>query len=242
MPPVMHRVVTLDLAVDDWRWPFADMRRTAIDAHFARLRAAKPELWNGQVLLARDPHFEAGTFRARYFRTDFASFIAWRDWGFPDPAIFNVFGMGALRGADGGFVLGEMAGHTANAGRIYFASGTPDLSDIVGDAVDIAGSVAREVAEETGLTPTDYIVAPAWHCVASGALVAMIRILDIPHSASVVAARISAYLAAEDSPELSAVHIVRDIAGLTVAMPEFITAFLAAQIDGASMPEQGAPP
>lgn len=231
--PVIHRVLTLDLTVDDWRWPFALERRADIDAHFAELRMARPELWNGQVLLARDPHFEDDSFSARYFQTDFASFIAWRDWGFPDRTVVNAFGMGALRGNDGGFVLGEMADQTANAGRIYFASGTPDLSDIVGDAVDIAGSVSREVAEETGLTPADYAADPVWHCVVSGSLVAMIRILDLPAPAAAIAARITAHLAAETAPELSAVHIVRDISDLNAAMPTFVAAFIAAHITAA---------
>ena len=102
---------------------------------------------------------------ASYFEVDFASFLAWRDWGFPDKDVFNGFGMGALRASDGAFVLGEMGEHTANAGRIYFPSGTPDLDDIRGDALDIAGSVARELEEETGLTPADYQADADWHCV-----------------------------------------------------------------------------
>jgi 8-oxo-dGTP pyrophosphatase MutT (NUDIX family) len=227
--PVIHHVTTLDLPVDDWRWPFAENRRAEIDAHFARLRAAKPALWNGRVLLARQPRFDAGRFSARYFETDFASFLAWRDWGFPDPAVVNGFGMGALRGSDGGFVLGEMAAHTANAGRIYFASGTPDLSDVMDGRVDIAGSVAREVAEETGLTPTDYRADPDWHCVVSGSAIALIRILDVALPAAAVRARILGYLAAQTAPELSGIHIVRNHHDFTAAMPAFVTAFLAAQ-------------
>ena len=117
----------------------------------------KPQLWNGRVLLgARSACSAAGVSAPSYFETDFASFLAWRDWGFPDTDVFNGFGMGALRCADGAFVLGEMGQHTANAGRIYFPSGTPDLDDLSDGAVDIAGSVAREVEEETGLTPADY--------------------------------------------------------------------------------------
>src|SRR5713226_8995453 len=95
----------------------------------------------------------------------FASFLAWRDWGFPDGGVFNGFGMGALRCSDGAFVLGEMGEHTANAGRIYFPSGTPDLDDIRDGAVDISGSIAREVLEETGLAPADQRAASAWDCV-----------------------------------------------------------------------------
>ncbi len=55
------------------------------------------------------PVFAGKRFSADYFETDFASFLAWRDWGFPDNSVFNGFGMGALRGSDGAFVLGEMA-------------------------------------------------------------------------------------------------------------------------------------
>src|SRR3981189_2060879 len=145
--PVIHRVTALDLPVETWSWPFAEARRAEISAHFAEKQRDKPEMWNGLVLMGRNPVFAGERLSASYFETDFASFLAWRDWGFPDKDVFNGFGMGALRCADGAFVLGEMAQHTSNAGRIYFPSGTPDLDDISGATVDIAGSVAREVEE-----------------------------------------------------------------------------------------------
>src|SRR3981081_2233764 len=151
--PAFHRVTTLDLSVQPWSWPFAEARRGEISEHFAAKQAEKPQLWNGSLPRGRPPAVPGIGFRASYFEADFASFLAWRDWGFPDRDVFNGFGMGALRCADGAFVLGEMAQHTSNAGRIYFPSGTPDLDDISDGAVDIAGSVAREVEEETGLTP-----------------------------------------------------------------------------------------
>jgi hypothetical protein len=228
-PLVIHRVSVLDLVVETWVWPFAEARRAEIDAHFADKQRERPALFNGRVLLGRNPVFSGDHLSASYFETDFASFLAWRDWGFPDPSVFNGFGMGALLCADGAFVLGEMGQHTSNAGRIYFPSGTPDLDDVRDGALDISGSVTRELEEETGLAPGEYESDPHWHCVYTGPALAMIRMLRIAMPADAVRDRIVANLAAQHQPELSAIHLVRGVRDLTSAMPRFVAAFLEAQ-------------
>src|SRR5438270_6976098 len=190
--PVIHRVTTLDLAVRPIAWPFAEERRAEIEAHFAEKQRERPKIWNGRILLGRDPVFTGGHFAATYFEADFASFLAWRDWGFPDPAVFNGFGMGALRTSDGAFVMGEMAYHTVNEGRIYFPSGTPDLDDVRDGTLDIPGSVVRELEEETGLTAADYQAEPEWHCVVTGHAIAMIQILNLDMPGEEARARIEA--------------------------------------------------
>ena len=53
--PVIHRVSGLDLAYQDWHWPFAAQKRAEIDAHFARRPSVPPQIWNGRVLLGRNP-------------------------------------------------------------------------------------------------------------------------------------------------------------------------------------------
>jgi len=226
---LIHRVTTLDLPLQSWSWPFAEQRRAEIAAHFAGVQREKPKVWNGRVLLGRNPVFAENRFTASYFETDFASFLSWRDGGFADKSVFNGFGMGALRCSDGAFVLGEMGAHTANAGRIYFPSGTPDLDDIADGAVDLAGSVAREVAEETGLTPADYQTDATWHCVVLGASVAIIRVLDVDMRGERLRARIEKNLSQQSQPELSAIHLVRGPSDFTAAMPRFVTAFLEAR-------------
>jgi len=229
---VIHRVTALELTLKPWAWPFASERRADIDAHFAAKQRENPALWNGRILLARNPVFAGELFCADYFETDFASFLAWRDWKFPVSDVFNGFGMGALRGADGSFVLGEMSEFTANAGRIYFPSGTPDLDDIVGSTVDMAGSVVREVEEETGLTAADYRSDVHWDCVVSGASIAMMRMLHVEMPGEAVRRRIEANLARQERPELSAIHLVRGRDDLTAAMPLFVTAFIERQFNG----------
>ena len=224
--PAIHRVTRLDLTVRPWRWPFAEERRNEIRAYFAALRVKTPALWNGRILLGRNPVFERDCFGAHYFETDFASFLAWRDWGFPDDSVFNGFGMGALRGSDRLFALGEMSANTANAGRIYFPSGTPDPGDVRDGVLDIAGSILREVQEETGLGPSTYRADPCWYCVASGPLIAVIQLLDVDMPGEAMRARIARTLAGQAAPELSAIHLVRGRADFTLAMPVYVTAFI----------------
>jgi 8-oxo-dGTP pyrophosphatase MutT (NUDIX family) len=228
-PPVIHRVTSLDLSVKPWVWPFAQARRGEIDAHFTAEQRTRPNLWNGRVLLGRNPVFADGHLSADYFETDFASFLAWRDWGFPDRSVFNGFGMGALLSNDGAFALGEMGHHTSNAGRIYFPSGTPDLDDVKGEVLDIEGSVAREVEEETGLKPADYRAEPHWDCVFTGVAIAAMRVLHVDMSGEALRARIEANLAQESQPELAGIHLVRGPGDLTSSMPRFVTAYLERQ-------------
>jgi len=226
----IHRVKLLDLRVTSWRWPFADERRRDIDAHFAKLQRETPQLWNGRVLLGREPRFTEDTFRADYFETDFASFIAWRDWGFPDVTVFNGFGMGALRSRDGVYALGEMAAHTSNAGKVYLPAGTPDLNDVRDGTVDIAGSVAREVEEETGLTAADYQVVDYWDCVDAGPLIALMRGLQSDLDGEALRRRIEVNLAQQATPELAAIHLMRHQGDITTAVPAYMAAFLAARL------------
>jgi hypothetical protein len=228
---VIHRVTALDLKVEAWPWPWAAAERERIAAHFVEKQRERPKIWNGRVLLARKAVFSGGRLSASYFETDFANLLAWRDWGVPDRTIFNGFGMGALRSSDGAFVLGEMDGATVNAGSIYFPAGTPDPNDVADGALDLAGSVAREMEEETGLMPGDYRPAPHWDCVVVDAAVAMIRILEIDMPGDALKTRIEANLARQEHPELCGIHLARTRADFHASMPHFIIAFLENQFD-----------
>jgi len=140
----------------------------------------------------------------------------------------NCFAQAALRSADGAFLMGVMGAQTANAGKIYFPSGTPDLDDVVGERVDLDGSVMRELAEETGLSARDVEPAPGWHAVFAGPRVGMMKVLHAPEQASALRARILDFLAGQVAPELADIRIVRGPADLDRMMPSFIPAFLEA--------------
>jgi 8-oxo-dGTP pyrophosphatase MutT (NUDIX family) len=222
-------VERLELTFAQQAWPFADERRAEIEAHFAKLQGANPALWNGRVLLMRDPAIKDGVFRGSFFETDYASLLSWRDWGFPDKAVRNCFAMGAIRAADGGYLLGVMGPHTANAGAIYFPAGLTDLDDVEGSNVDFEKSVWREVAEETGLTPEHLVADPRWFTVLDCPRVAQFKILQAHEDAEPLRARILRHLASEKQPELSDIRIVRSPADFEPMVRPFVIAFLHAQ-------------
>ena len=136
----------------------------------------------------------------------------------------NCFSLGALRGVDGGFLLGVMSSHTLNAGKIYFPAGTPDPADIAEGMVDLAGSIRREVAEETGLDPEHYEAEDGWTCVLTDTHIAQIKLLHARESAAALRARILANLARETEPELADIRIARGPPDLDPMMPPFVTA------------------
>ena len=222
------RIETLDLSLADYDWAFARERRAEIAAHFAAAQKEKPALWNGRVLLMHQREFAGTTLRGRYFETDFANFMALRDFGFPDRSVANCFALGMLQGSDGGYVLGVMGGHTMNGGRVYFPGGTPDPNDIVGTRVDLEGSVRREVEEETGLASSYFDIDAGWHCVPGESLIALLKPMRARETADQIRARIMDHIASEKEPELAGATIVRSLADLNDKMPAFVQTFFRA--------------
>jgi hypothetical protein len=224
--PLVVALKDVDFAVAPYDWPFARKHEADIAAHFAQAQRIRSQLFNGRVLLVHQCVVDQDTLRGTFFETDFASFMAWRDWGFPDSSAYNCFAMGAIRTADGAYLLGEMGAHTSSGGHIYFSSGTPDRADIAGDRVDLAGSVVREVREETGLDPSEYEIQSGWAAVFAGAQIALMRTLRLNTDAGAAREKILRHLRQESQPELSDIHVVRRVSDLNDRMPRFMHAFL----------------
>ena len=224
-------VARLETAFRPSAWDFAREEAVRIDSHWRERKAEKPKLFDGRVLLLRGGEIVAtpdgGLFRGVFFETAFRNFLAWRDFGFPDREVYNCFSMAALRGKDGAFLLGESGPHTMNAGRIYFAAGTPDPSDIFGDQVDLAASVAREMHEETGFSPDEALAAPGWRLVVEGQKIACMQERFLELSAEEACLRAAKFIAADPEAELARLHVARGIEDIDPQrMPKFTQMFL----------------
>jgi 8-oxo-dGTP pyrophosphatase MutT (NUDIX family) len=232
-PSRLLEVAELDLSLEARPWPFAQSEAQRIAAHWRKRQAHSPHIFNGRVLLLGRHALEtradgATALRGAFFEVDFAAFLAWRDFGFPDRSTFNCFSAAALLSSDGAFLLGEMAAHTANAGSIYFPAGTPDLNDVFEGRVDLAASVARELAEETGLSLDAVACAPSWTLVYDPPHVACIKVMRLDEPAEKAKSRIEAFLAKDPLAELSRIHVVRRPEDLDVQRSRrFVADFLA---------------
>ncbi len=210
-------------------WPFAGERKDEIAAHWRELSSGNPAMFNGTVLLQHRWAIEAGVYRAAYTPVDYASFVAWIRFGQPGAPRRNGFAMGALRSADGAFVLGIMAGHTVNAGKIYFPAGTPDLDDVTPDGrVDLAGSLTRELFEETALRPDEVVVEERWSVVSESYRAAFMKPVRLVYEAD-EARRIMIERRAQTDQELADFHLVRRPSDIIEARtPAFASAYMRA--------------
>lgn len=231
MPASGPEIATLErveITVAPWRWEFAHARADDIARHFAARQGERPALWNGRVLLAYRLAVEDGVLRGACFETDYASFLAWRDWGCPDTGVFNVFAAAALQAADGAYVMGRMAPHASIAGQWLFPCGTPDPDDVKAGMLDLAGSARRELSEETGLFIDTMRAEAGWTMVRDSGFVGLVKRVIAAESADDLRARIMRFLAREARPEFSDIRILRGVADIDADMPRFLRAYLAA--------------
>ena len=220
------RVERLDLRFEPKSWAFAEERRAEIDALFAEKQRANPRLWNGRVLLLHRFKIDAAVLRGAFLETDYASLNSWLSWGRPDADIWDCFGAAAVMGSDGAFLLGKMAAHTANAGRIYFPCGTPDPSDIVDGKVDFEHSIGRELLEETGLRAGEFQAEPGWTILQERGRIVAYKVLRAGEPGEALKGRVEAHIKRDAHSELAAVHLVRDLSDITTAIPDYAAAFL----------------
>ena len=107
-------------------WPFAEANKSAIEAHWAKVIQINPRYFNGVVHLVEDMHFDNGVLDASLLKTDFKSYLFWRDQGFPEAGVLDGFGSALIRSSDGHMMLGRQRAGNVNAGLAYPPAGFID--------------------------------------------------------------------------------------------------------------------
>ncbi|WP_374332120.1 NUDIX hydrolase [Aestuariivirga sp.] len=215
-------VTALDLRCNGRAWAFETAHREAIARHWEKVTAANPKLWNGRTLICTKAAVEQGVFRAELAEIDYASFVAWRDWGRPDASVVNCFGVPAVFSADGALLLGVMSASTLNAGKAYPPSGSLEPKDVRPDGeVDILANMRTELFEETGLDLGEARPGPM-AAIFEGPRLAVVQRFDFPLSFAAIERRFAIHAAADPHAELSAVEALRHGSQIDSRMPGYV--------------------
>ncbi len=207
--PRCVRLASCSFAVADWAWPWAAEARRC---HRARLGAsarigAATFRWT-RLSVAR-AGIDGATLTGTLFKTDFRRFLYWRDRRAEEKGVCEVFGASLIRSAEGHVLLGRQGPGQLNSGRVYPPSGLIDGDDLRDGAIDIDASIARELAEETGLAPGSLERVPGYIAAVSGWQVAVAIEWRSPLAAEALRQRILGFIEAEAEPELDDIVIVR---------------------------------
>jgi len=214
----------LDLRLKPGTWAFAEAEKTRIAEHWRKLADANPKIWNGDVLICSGAKIKAETVIGEFIKTDYASFVAWRDWGWPDRSVCNVFGSAAVLSADQAVLYGRMASHTLNAGKIYPPGGSLEMKDVGPDGqVDIMGSITRELHEETGLK-AEAAERGELLAIFDGPRLSVAQVFRFAHSAEALAAQVRHYLQSAHEDELSDIVVIGSISQIDSAIPPYAIA------------------
>lgn len=222
MPYRFRHIRHIDATIEDRTWPYAETHAQAIEAAWARVREATPALFDGEVLVIAERRVNDDRFEAVYRPVRYSQFLHYMRHGEADGMTRNGFALAGLTSAEGALMMGVMGGHTANAGKVYFPGGTPDLSDVVDGRLDLEGSARRELEEETGLSPEEITAEAGFWMTEDDKRTAFIKVMRSALPADALRARILDALAGQAEPELSDIHIVRGPGDL---LPERMPAF-----------------
>lgn len=214
---MLQEITDIRLTLRPGQWPFAEDMRPKIEANWAARIAANPHLWNGRVLGTVAPglpggvSIEDGVLTGDVVEGDFASFVAWRDWGFPEVGMRNLFGSALIVSADNALILGVMASTTVNAGRIYPPGGSLEPADVGPDGrVGVIQSIERELMEETGLAAAEATVGETLVAF-DGPRISIGRVLRFAEDAGALIERIMGNLDRQEERELERVIAIRTL-------------------------------
>jgi 8-oxo-dGTP pyrophosphatase MutT (NUDIX family) len=168
----------------------------------------QPFLFDGQVALASDAVASDGCFTATCHLVPYSTFLYWRRIR-PVPGALHVFAMALPVSSDGAVIAVRMGNRTANAGRVYCASGAFDRDDLIDGHFDPAVNMRREVMEETGLDLDDAVPEGGYHLLPIGGVIVIFRIFRFAADAETLAGKIAAHARAEADPEIAGAEILR---------------------------------
>lgn len=204
----VHRLQHSTVRRKEQSWRYAEEKAEAIAAYWHKRQAANPKFFNGRVFMMTEAGVEGGVLHGSVTETDFAASLYWREHGFEDADVVDLFAAAIIRCADGALIYGRQSPGHVNGGFAYPPSGFLDLKDVRSDgAADLAASAAREALEETGIS--DFSAEPGFLLVRQGPYLCAGFVLHSPLSSGEFLEKAGALIKAQDDAELEALMALK---------------------------------
>ena len=151
------RVAKVVVGLDEKPWQFATQNRQQISALWREKQRSYPHFYNGQVHIMtsweiRDAETDVATFVGTLRRTDFASFLYWKESDEHTKSEVDFSGGAAVLCSDGALLMAVSGEHTIVPGTLEFPSGFVEVGDFEGNRLNFDRHVEREVTEEFAIT------------------------------------------------------------------------------------------
>lgn len=217
------RLKRCELTVVEGGWPYAMTHRAAIAAHWQRRLAENPRMFNGSIHVLCRHGVRDGVLQGAYARTDFSSYLYWRENGFNDAPTCDGFASVLLRGRNGLYLVARAAAHTLNAGYDVPPGGMIDERDVDrAGRIDVVRYALRELFEETGLGAAEVVVGDEMWVARDGALIAIGIVCRSTLSDQDLVARVNAHNAADSDAELGGARWFDAFSPSDVRVPRYM--------------------
>jgi ADP-ribose pyrophosphatase YjhB (NUDIX family) len=205
----IRRLGEASLAVDEARWDYETKNKARIERHWKKAHAENPALHNGEVFMLTHWTITEDRLEGVVQPANYASFLYWREQGYPETGARNCFGSSVLQSREGHVLYGRMAANTATAGLVYPVGGSFGEEDVSEGMLQVESNIARELAEETGLKPEDAIREAGYICVEEGPRISLAAKFLFDCDSDELRRRIRTHLEMCGDPELDEVVVFR---------------------------------
>jgi hypothetical protein len=205
----IRRLGEASLAVDEARWHYETKNKARIERHWKRAHSENPALHNGEIFMLTRWSIIEDRLEGAVQPASYASFLYWREQGYPETGARNCFGSSVLQSREGHVLYGRMAANTATAGLVYPVGGSFGKEDVSEGRLQVETNIARELTEETGLKPEDAVRVAGYICVEEGPRISLAANFLFDCDSDELRRRIRAHLEVCGDPELDEVVVFR---------------------------------
>lgn len=202
----VSHVRELSCSLINYSWRFELEYSKEINLYYRRMRQANPLLYNGRILLAKEWTIRQGQFRAKFFETNFASYLFWRKHRPADKTVANCSPAAVVISDDDQVLIAITSGLKRNHPKLCIPGGMPEPRDLQGSHLDLERTLFRELTEELGLIKCQVCVSPGWYIGVGAAWITPLKFMKCSLHSHALSLQIRKHIVRQRNPEVIDIH------------------------------------